>query len=77
MVTSMEDFGSIHKTNRVSTHTLENDRCKSGLNIYFTTKCAQLGATGCYHSSEQNTADLTSLEYCGQQDETKLSTALK
>ncbi len=29
----------IHKTNRVSTRTLENDRCKLGLNIYFTTKC--------------------------------------
>ncbi len=61
----------IHKTNRVSTRTLENERCKQGLNIYFTTKCTQLGATWSYHSSENNNkADLTySLEYSGQQNE--------
>ena len=40
-----QDQQSVHTT-------LENDRCKSGLNIYFTTKCIQLGATWCNHSSE-------------------------
>jgi hypothetical protein len=37
---------SFNSQTQQSVHTtLENDRCKLGLKIYFTTKCIQLGAT--------------------------------
>ncbi len=56
--------------------TLENDRCKSGLNIYFTTKCIQLGATWCYHSSENRTGlRLTWLPWGTSDSKTKRSSA--
>jgi hypothetical protein len=68
---------STNSQTQQSVHTtLENDRCKSGLNIYFTTKCIQLGATWCYHSSENWTGlGLTWLPWGTSDSKTKRSSA--
>ncbi len=64
-----QDQQSVHTT-------LENDRCKLGLNIYFTTKCIQLGATWCYHLSEKKTGlGLTWLPWGTSDSKAKRSSA--